>query len=387
VNIPSITLVATKNEHLALSHPWIYPDSIASLHNVTTGQLVVIFNQKGEKLGMGVYNEHSLYRVRVLSTRTDHQDFEAIMRYRLNEAKLLRDLMGLPSAITNAFRLCNSEADGLSGLIIDYFDTHLVVMSSALWVELQRQVLTDILKQLFPAKTIVWFSHKKHLQQDGYKGEFSMPVDESTIILEEGVKFSVNFLDAQKTGLFLDQRENHLRLAQFVQNKVFLDLYSYSGGFALHAAKQGAKKVIAIDSAESAIEMGKQNAILNELSNIEWIKGDVTALLSFAANADVISMDPPKLAPSKRHLEKAKNYYRFLHREVFKIVKPGTVIMTSNCSSAVSSELFTDLVYQQARWANRDIRILGVYGPSMCHITLPHFKEGQYLTAILLTIF
>ena len=191
----------------------------------------------------------------------------------------------------------------------------------------------------------------------------------------------------QKTGLFIDQRENHERIASLASGKRVLDLYTYTGGFALHAAKSGARHVTAVDSSKQAIEMARMNAELNQVENVEFIVSDSRNYLNQAADYDLIILDPPKLVPSKKHLLQAKNYYRFLHREIFKNMRPGSLLMTCNCSSALSTLEFLNLVTSQSGPVAKQLRVLGVYGPASCHPMLPGFPEGNYLTALLLAIF
>jgi 23S rRNA (cytosine1962-C5)-methyltransferase len=222
--------------------------------------------------------------------------------------------------------------------------------------------------------------------QDGWETVDSLEIFGKEQVLEVGVKYEVDFANTQKTGLFLDQRENHQRVAGLARGKRVLDLYTYTGGFALHAAKSGATRVTAVDSSMQAIKLAKQNATLNHLDSIEFIEADARDYLSQVGQYDLIILDPPKLVPSQRHKERAKNYYRFLHRETFKNMTPGSLLMTCNCSSALSAQEFTLLVSTQAMAVGKMARILGVYGPSSCHPTLAAFPEGHYLTAVLLVL-
>jgi 23S rRNA (cytosine1962-C5)-methyltransferase len=237
-----------------------------------------------------------------------------------------------------------------------------------------------------PQEEIVWLAQKKPLSQDGWTEETEQADTKTAQVLEAGVAYQVDFSQAQKTGLFLDQRENHQRIAALAAGKKVLDLYSYTGGFALHAAKAGATKVTAVDSSAQAISQAKQNASLNGITNIEFIEADARDYLSQAGAYDLIILDPPKLVPSQRHVERAKNYYRFLHREVFKVMQSGSLLMTCNCSSALSPQEFSSLVSSQAPAAGKQVRLLGVFGPSSCHPTLAAFPEGNYLTAVLLAV-
>ncbi|CEG56568.1 class I SAM-dependent rRNA methyltransferase [Legionella fallonii] len=385
-----VILLAAKQNTVLRGHPWIFPKAIARYSGKpVTGHLVDIHSNEGELIGVGAYNEYSLYRVRVLALANEfieNNDYKSLIRHRLLQAKKVRDCLLLPNEKTTAYRLFNSEADGLSGLTIDRFNQFCVVSSSAYWVELNKKLITEALRELFSNDQIIWMAQNKPLAQDGWSEIDIRETHGATQVLEGGVTYQVEFASAQKTGLFLDQRENHIRMAEFSKGKKVLDLYTYTGGFALHAAKAGALQVTAVDSSEQAIAQGKNNAALNNLVNIEFIEADARDYLVKAGEYDVVILDPPKLVPSQKHLQRAKNYYRFLHREVFKQMKSGSLLMTCNCSSALSSADFCSLVSAQAVAVGKQARILGVYGPASCHPTLASFPEGNYLTAILLAV-
>ncbi|WP_115705662.1 class I SAM-dependent rRNA methyltransferase [Legionella sainthelensi] len=385
-----ITLLAAKQNTVLRGHPWIFPKAIAKTGGkLVTGHLVHIYDADEKLIGVGVFNEHSLYRVRVLaltSESIDTSNLYALIAARLRQAMLVRECLNLPNAETTAYRLFNSEADGLSGLTIDRFNQTCVIASSAYWVELHKQIIIKALEKLLPTDQLIWLPQKKPLSQDGWKQSSEHVTHHHENVLEAGVIYEVEFAQAQKTGLFLDQRENHQRIAQLSQGKNVLDLYSYTGGFALHAAKAGALKVTAVDSSAQAIVQGRKNALLNQLTQIEFIEADSRDYLTKAGEYDVIILDPPKLVPSQQHLQRAKNYYRFLHREVFKHMKEGSLLMTCNCSAALSSQEFCSLVSAQAIAVGKHARILGIYGPASCHPTLASFPEGNYLTAVLLAV-
>ena len=385
-----IFLVAAKQNTVLRGHPWIFPKAIArNSGKLVTGHLVEIHGAEGEYIGVGVYNEHSLYRVRVLALANeqfDRSSYKSIITHRLQQAQRVRQSLNLPSEQTTAYRLFNSEADGLSGLTIDRFNQICVISSSAYWVELNKELITQALHELVPEDQLIWISQSKPLAQDGWKNVDTRDIKQTAEVLEEGIKFQVEFAHAQKTGLFIDQRENHKRIAELSKGKSLLDLYTYTGGFALHAAKAGALRVTAVDSSAQAIHQAKHNAKLNDLTTIDFIEADARDYLVKAGEYDIVVLDPPKLVPSQQHVQKAKNYYRFLHREVFKNMKAGSLLMTCNCSSALSSQEFCGLVSAQAGAVGKQVRILGVYGPASCHPTLASFPEGNYLTAVLMAV-
>ena len=386
----AVYLDPKKQNTIRRGHPWIFPKAITRTKgSLVTGELVEIYSAENEFLGVGVFNEHSLYRVRVLAQ--SHEKFnlsslQSVVEGRLEQALRLRQSLNLPNPITTAYRMLNSEGDGLSGLTIDRFNNMYVVSSSAFWVEAHKELLQKCIAKVLQADKVVWLSQAKPLAQDAWKEEIKFDAEGKVDILEAGVTYQVDFTNPQKTGLFLDQRENHQRIGNFAKNKKVLDLYTYTGGFALHAAKAGATMVTAVDSSAQAIELAKQNAHLNGINNIEFITADAREYLTNAADYDLVILDPPKLVPSQKHLERAKNYYRFLHREIFKYLQSGSLLLTCNCSSALTATDFNDLISVQATMVGKTIRILGVYGPACCHPTLAAFPEGNYLTATLVAI-
>ena len=371
-------------------HPWVFPKAIVrQTGNVVTGELVDVFAADGEILGVGVYNEHSLYRVRILAyafESIDTASISSILLYRLRLALLIRQNMNLPNKSTSAYRLFNSEGDGLSGLTIDRFNQTCVVASSAYWVEAHKAIICQAIRDVVGLDNVVWLAQAKPLAQDGWQQAIAQDAIGTEQVLEAGVHYQVDFSTTQKTGLFLDQRENHQRIAALAHGKRVLDLYTYTGGFALHAAKAGAVAVTAVDSSAQAIVLAKRNATLNNIDFIEFIEADARDYLIKAGDYDLVILDPPKLAPSQRHIQQAKNYYRFLHREVFKQMRLGSLLLTCNCSSALSADEFSELVSSQAIAAGKMARILGVYGPASCHPTLAAFPEGHYLTAVLVAV-
>ena len=387
---PTVFLQPKKQGNIRRGHPWIFPKAILrEKGKLITGELVDIFSAENEPIGVGVYNEHSLYRIRVLALAFEGINTDSIVdivKHRFKQALEVRRRIDLPNQDTTAFRVVNSEADGLSGITIDRFNNTYVVSSTAYWVQAHQNELMICIKEVFQAENILWLAQAKPLAQDGWQDTNSQELSGSEIVLEAGVKYAVDFSNTQKTGLFLDQRENHQRIAALAKGKHVLDLYTYTGGFALHAAKGGALSVTAVDSSEQAIRLAEQNARLNELDSIQFIAADARDYLSQAENYDLVILDPPKLVPSQRHIERAKNYYRFLHREVFKSLKSGSLLLTCNCSSALPTLEFNELVSAQAMTIGKMVRILGVYGPASCHPTLAAFPEGNYLTATLLAV-
>lgn len=390
MTLAAIYLQPKKTKPIAQGHPWVFPKAIARTSgNLKNGELVSVHTGEGELLGWGTYNEFSLYRVRVLAYANEalsQPTLSAIVTLRLQQAITLRQRLNFPNSETTGYRLCNSEGDGLSGLTIDIFDHVMVVSSSAFWVEAHRITLEPLLRQLVSPQEIVWISQAKPLQQDGWAVLPTATPTASVEVKEAGIRYRIDFSQTQKTGLYLDQRENHQRIAALAHGKRVLDLYCFTGGFALHAAKAGATAVLGIDSSAGAIAQATHNASLNTLSNVQFLEADAKASLALAADYDIVILDPPKLVPSRKHLNRAVQHYRFLHRETFNHLRSGSLLLTCNCSSALALDHFIHIIGESAIASGKQIRILGTYGAAADHPMLPAFVEGNYLQAVLIAI-
>ena len=290
---PIVYLNQNKEATVLRGHPWIFPKAISKMKGTpVTGELVAVHDSQNIYVGVGLYNEHSLYRVRMLAYAWESSETTSladIIQYRLQQAALVRQALNLPNKNTNAFRLVNSEADGLSGLTIEYFNGICVVASSAYWVEANKAIILSALEKVFACASIIWLPQSKPLAQDGWKetNETGESLPHGVEVLEAGIKYQIDFSNAQKTGLFIDQRENHQRIGNLAAGKRVLDLYTYTGGFALHAAMGGAQQITAIDKSAQAIEQAKINAQINGFNNIEFIAADSRDYLTKAGEYDI----------------------------------------------------------------------------------------------------
>eukprot|EP00934_Nitzschia_sp_Nitz4_P007285 Nitzschia sp. Nitz4//scaffold30_size153850//612//3638//NITZ4_002754-RA/size153850-augustus-gene-0.64-mRNA-1//-1//CDS//3329547190//7275//frame0 len=435
-NIPSSTLprVMLKRNRQSKSfregNQIVFDKSIAYIPvTVATSDLVQVEVPKAEKestkskseartqlLGWGVYNPNSLYRVRILgharsglmlpSDSSPHQSMRFLLSRQLQKAIKTRQNLGLPSTVTNTYRLVNGEGDGLSGLAIDVVGGKVaVVMSSAIWCEDYRELLTDAIQELIPGVEVVWKSNRPRLEQDGLAS--GAPFDRSSLIapgaedsppivaMENEILYETfPHRPGQKTSVYCDQRENRHYVSQFCRGKRVLDLCCYNGGFALNAAKQGAARVLGVDSSEAAIASSQRNAELNGLSqSVEFVEADIAEFMqSCKEKFDVIVLDPPKLAPNAQSLSKASRKYQSLNREAIKLVDDtGGLLMTCTCSSKMAQEaggnFFLQLVQEAGNAANREVSLLRVNGAASCHTQSPMtFPSGNYLTAAMFQV-
>ena len=407
--------------------PLVYGGAVANvsppLGESTTGAPVLVADHTGRSLGWGVYNAHSMYRVRLLGTAQAAAqapglclDVDATVAARARDAAQLRTRLGLPSAgVTTCYRLVNSEGDRLSGLVVDVFASVVVVQCTAAWAHSRRHMVAQALLAAVPsATTVLWRPQKELLEKEGLGEADAITADvtfnrdgapaaggdtpDKLVVLENGVQYNVSLLSGQKTGFFLDQRDNRARVRSLAAagsaNRV-LDLCCYSGGFAINAALGGAQHVTGVDSSAPALALATSNAELNGVSAAcTFVRADVMEYLQAQALSeegrgqwDCVILDPPKLAPNRAALAKATQRYRRLNALAASLLAPGGVLVTCTCSGAMAqSGDFPALVSSAVASTGRHAALLGTYGPAMCHVTSPAYPEGTYLEACFLAV-
>jgi 23S rRNA G2069 N7-methylase RlmK/C1962 C5-methylase RlmI len=361
-------------------------------------------------IGWGVYNPHSMYRVRILCHATNYPSLMKFLANYKEEGEVLRSILetllksslatrralNLPSSDTDTYRLVNGEGDGLSGLAVDIIGGSVaVVMSSAAWCQVHKSVIEEILQSQLNLD-IIWKTTPGRLQQDGMElVEDSHENNEDTTMVvatESGIQYATfPYMRGQKTGVYCDQRENRYQLAQYCGGKRVLDLCCYHGGFSLNAAIHGrAQQCTGVDSSQDAIDISKANSERNKCNNVEFVRQDISQFMKQAyeegGEYDVIVLDPPKLAPSISGLYRASRKYHGLNRDAIKLMnkKEGGLLLTCTCSAAMTQQdgLFLQTIQQAAIAAGRRITLLRVCGAASCHTQNPASK-GSYLTAAL----
>ena len=344
-------------------HPLVFSGAVDKvLGDPEPGAIVDVVDGKDGLIGWGVFNPHSMYRVRLLATPEEpaliaHRDLRKLIRHRLEAALKLRAALSLPSPETTAYRLINSEGDRLSGLTVDVFGGTAVAVTSAMWLEQRSDMVVECLRALPGITEVVWRRSDGRLQQDGWEvpnarveeaEEHQSLADDSptalasapahasapapaapapppppppVLIYESGVKYLVAPVLGQKSGFYCDQRDNRRQLAELCRDKRVLDLFCYSGGFSLSAARAGARRCVGVDSSGLALDLARRNAALNGIeTQCEFIQADVDKFLRAvhlpgqeadvagardAREVDVVICDPPKLAPSVKDLPRA----------------------------------------------------------------------------------
>jgi 23S rRNA (cytosine1962-C5)-methyltransferase len=390
---PSLVLKPAREKSLKRKHPWVFAGAIARVEgNPASGDTVELRSAEGEFLAVAAYSPESQIRARVWAWNACDID-AAFFRERITQAARARAHL-LTSGITNSARLVHGESDGLPGVIADQYGDTVVVQLLAAGAERWRDAIADALNAL-PGVACVWERSDADVRTlEGLPARSGLLRGTAPaaplIIHEHGLKFKVEIEAGHKTGYYLDQRANHLFLKSISNAMQVLDCFCYSGGFALHALAGSARSVTAIDSSGPALAIARDNARLNNLPDAEWIEGDVFQMLRKFRDAgkhfDIVVLDPPKLAPTAAHAEKASRAYKDVNLLAFKLLNPGGVLMTYSCSGGVSAELFQKIVAGAALDAGVTARIEAWHHATSDHPVGLNFPEGEYLKGLVCRI-
>ncbi|MHB8900595.1 MAG: class I SAM-dependent rRNA methyltransferase, partial [Thermoguttaceae bacterium] len=317
---------------------------------------------------------------------------DAFWRQRLESAVSLRGTIGY-DAPEGAARLVFSEADGLSGLIVDRYGQYLVVQLAALAMATRKAGLIGHLAELVKPRGIYVRTDPKIAQSEGMEPEDGLAWGEaapsSVAIEEHGLTYAIDVAGGgQKTGYYLDQRENRLAAARYLRGRRVLDMFSYAGGFALTAARHGgASEVLGIDSSQRAMEIARANAAANGIENVRFEVGEAFQTLERFATEnrryDAVILDPPRFAGSRQSIDQALRAYHRLNRLGVSLLEPGGILVTCSCSGRVSRNDFLDMLFGVAQKTRRDLQILESRGPSPDHPVRIGIPESDYLKCVL----
>lgn len=388
-----VRISARGAERLKNGHVWVYRSDIASADGVLPGAIVPVTDSQGRRLGTALYSSSSQIAIRLIS-REPVADFSALLRQRIADAiayrqRIVRD--------TDAYRLIFSEADFLPGLIVDRYSDILSVqiLTQAMDAESVRETLVSELKQTLQPDSLVERVDPRVRQLEELPPRASGLLwgeKTSTIFTINGVQFHFDALEGQKTGAFLDQRENYAAAARYVNGDA-LDVFCYQGGFALHLAPH-CSHVTAVDSSRPALEIADSNAELNRPllggKEIEWIEANAFDLLKdYAASGqryDTIVLDPPAFAKSKRELSAALRGYKELNLRALKMLRPGGTLVSCSCSYHVSQSEFLQMLGSAATDAHRTLRLVEVRGQAKDHPILLNVPETSYLKCVIASV-
>ena len=390
---PSVNLSARGVARLQGRHPWVYRSDVAEPNGVPPGSLVRVFDQRGKFLGTALYSSSSQIAIRMIS-HGSVADLPALVAERIRAAIAYRKKLVSNS---DAYRIVFSEGDFLPGLVVDRYNDVLClqILTQAMDAEPVRAAALQTLKEeLQPAGIVERVDARiRELEQLPPLASRLLWGEKSSTVfnMNGGVRFEYDGLEGQKTGAFLDQRENYAAAAQYAQGEA-LDAFCYQGGFALHFAAHPAGKtssVTGVDSSRPALEMAERNATLNG-REMEWIEANAFDLLREYAAAnrryDTIVLDPPAFAKTKRDLEKALGGYKELNLRAMKMLRPGGILVTCSCSYHVSASDFYEVVADAARDAHKSLRVLENRGAAKDHPMLLNVPETNYLKCFILSV-
>ena len=352
-----------------------------------------MLTHEGQFIAWGLFNPASNIRVRLYSWDNAVPLTDEFWQGRIADATGLRRVLYPNQVPTFACRQIYSEADGLSGLTVDRYGDWLLVQLTSFALAQRKEILLAALRESLQPKGI-WLRTEKGIRAaeglelaDGLLWGEAPP--RPLMIEEHGVRYGVDVAEGQKTGFFLDQRDNRRRTAEFVRGKRVLDLCCYTGGFGLNClVNGGAAEVVAVDASESALAQARSNAELNGVADrLTTIKGDAFKTLEgFQSRGEVfdtVILDPPKLARNRQGIDAALRGYYSLNRFALGLIKPGGFFVTCSCSGHITHEMFVDMLGQAALHANRRLQLLEVRGPSPDHPSSVHCLETDYLKCYL----
>ncbi|MFT3882100.1 MAG: class I SAM-dependent rRNA methyltransferase [Gemmatales bacterium] len=387
-----IVLLPRRAKPFYARHPWVFPGAIAEIEGEPKdGAAVEVYAHGGAFIAHGIYNAKSRLRVRLYSWDYEQQIDEAFFRKQLTKAITFRkDVLRLTGP-GKACRLVFSESDGLSGLTVDQYDRYLVVQFTSLGLVQRKKMIIALLAELLEPLAIYLRTERGIGEQEGLELQdgpvFGTMPTEPIIIDENGVRFQVNLAEGQKTGFYLDQRDNHLAVAKYAQGRRMLDAFSYSGGFGLHAAKAGASSVLCVDGSEGALELAKQNAELNQVSDRVTVeRSDVFKYLEQAVQAsekfDLVVLDPPKFARNQSAVDTALKGYRRLQALSLQLLNPGGILVLCCCSGLIKMQELEEITAQVATEAKQPLQILERHGQPADHPVSLACPETSYLKCL-----
>jgi len=386
--LPAVKVSRKGANRLTDGHVWVYRSDILAADGIAPGALIEVVDERGKFLGMALYSSASQIAIRMIAKETV-KDLDSLLRKRIREAIAYRERVVRD---TDAYRMVFSEGDFLPGLIVDRYNDllSLQVLTQAMDAEAVRQVIvSELTERLKPAAIAERVDPRvRELEQLAARTSGLLQGEKtSTQFSMNGVRFHYDAFEGQKTGAFLDQRENYAAAAQYARGEA-LDVFCYHGGFALHLAPHCAK-VTGVDSSRPALEVADRNAGLNGCE-IEWIEANAFDLLRDYASAgqqyDTIVLDPPAFAKSKSSLETALRGYKELNLRALKMLRPGGILVTCSCSYHVSTDEFIQVVAQAAHDMHRNLRILESRTQAKDHPILLSVPETAYLKCLILAV-
>ena len=392
MNLPRVVLQPRRARPFYGRHPWVFAGAISQVEgDPADGAEVDLVTHTGQFVARGLFNSRSNIRVRLYAWSAETRLDAAFFRDRLAAARRLRGpILGLDRP-GHACRLVASEGDGLSGLTVDRYDRWLVVQFTSLALAQRRDEITSLLVELTQPEGILLRTERGIGKLEGLELQDGLlwgSVPSAPIAIEEnGLRFMVNLTEGQKTGFYLDQRDNRTAVARFAHGRRMLDAFCYTGGFGLYAARAGAKSVLGVDVSEQALALAEENARLNQLENCTFVRSDVFEQLHTLVDAGerfgLIVLDPPKFARDRHAIEEALKGYRRLHALALRLLEPDGILASCCCSGLISASMLEDQIAQLAAEEGRDVQLLERRGQAADHPVSVSCLESGYLKCLI----
>jgi len=386
-----IILKKGRHDRILSGHPWVYGNEIESVKgDVQPGDIVEVFDSKNYFIGKGYYNSKSQITVRLLTKNKAEDIDESFFRRRLEACFEYRKKIGYHSN----YRLVFGEADFLPGLVIDKFGDYFVLQTLSLGMDRWKETIATILQDMFSPKGIYERNDVPVRKLEGLNEEkkfLSSPFPTQFEMDEDGVKFLIDVENGQKTGFFLDQKENRRALQHIAAGAEVLDCFCYTGSFSLFASKFGAKKVLGLDISETAVEQAKKNAALNGFEQTcEFQAANAFDLLPLWVREkrlfDIVILDPPAFTKNRAGIDAAARGYKEINLRAMKIIRPGGFLLTFSCSHFMEPGLFFDMIAKAAVDAGKNIRQVSFLSQSKDHPISWNIEETNYLKGFLLQV-
>lgn len=373
-------------------HHWVFSGAVKDIKgSPQEGDLVEVCSYRGDSLGLGHYGEKSI-AVRMISFGPPSQDEGEILKKAISSAHSLRNNASFPSSSTNAYRLIHSEGDRVPGLTIDVYNDSVVIQTHSAGMYRLQETICQIIKEILPKTRCIILREGRSLNSTDSKAKIIFGTEPTEIILENNIPLRVDLLCGQKTGFFIDQRDNRNILGDFAKSKRILNLFSYSGGFSMYALRHGASHVTSVDSSEDALKLVEENLQLNFPHGLgdlkhQSIKSDIKKYLPEENNEyDIVILDPPALVKHQKDLRHGISSYEFFHTHALRRTRSGGLLLTFSCSQFVTAEDLLRVAVKTALKEQRSLQVVRPLFQASCHPVNPHHPESSYLKGFLLRV-